>query len=326
METLAYVLMMLGGIATISFGVNAVIHQSMTVGALIASMMVIWRIVTPMQLACASITRLQQLVASTKQVERLLSVAPEHSPNIPVPAAHHWQGCITFHRVSLKYAAESEPALLGISFEAKPGQIIAIRGNNGSGKSSILKVALGLYQPQSGSVRLDGVDIRQMDPLTLRQHMAYVPQNVDLFPGTLRENLQLAEPTASDEACLRALHAACAADEFARLPQGLDTIIEGEGATAVSYMFKQRLNLARAYVKLSQIMLFDEPSHSLGTENDKAFSELLAQLRGRCTVLMVTHREDFMRLADTLLVLDKGELTHLGPPDQVITALQGKRA
>ena len=324
-EVSSYVLMTLGGIATLAFGVIAVIDQHLTTGALIASMMLIWRIVSPMQLACASITRVQQLGNSTRQVQRLLSLPPERDPYAQPSQLPKTQGHLAFHRVTLRYAQEAEPAVLGVSFEARPGQIVAIRGGNGSGKSSILKLALGLYQPQGGSVRLNGVDIRQLDPLSLRQSIAYVPQVVDLFPGTVRDNLLLGNPEANEESCIEALTTACAWGEVSRLSRGLDTVIVGDNAETVSFLLKQRLNLARAYLRPSSIMIFDEASHSLGKENDLAFSQVIAALRGKRTVLLVTHREDHMLMADTLLAINNGELTHAGPPDQVLTVLRGKR-
>jgi ATP-binding cassette subfamily C protein/ATP-binding cassette subfamily C protein LapB len=294
LETISYVLMTLGGVA-------------------------------PLQMACASMTRVQQLGASVRQVQRLLTVAPEHMPYTTPTALTAPEGRITFHRVSLRYTSDSEPALLGLSFEARPGQIIAIKGNNGSGKSSILKLVLGLYIPQGGSVRLDGVDLRQLDPIALRQAISYVPQNADLFPGTIRDNLLLANPAANLEDIHRALHLACALEEVDALPRGLDTPIAGEDSDTISFLLKQRINLARAYLRPSRIMLFDEASHSLGRTNDEAFVEVMHNLRGRATVLLATHREDHMRLADILLVMDKGELTHAGPPDQVLAALKSKR-
>ncbi len=324
-EVASYVLMTLGGVATLGFGVMAVIDQYMTTGALIASMMLIWRIVAPMQLACASITRVQQLGSSTRQVQRLLSMPTEYDPNMPSALLIPTGGHLSFHRVTMRYAQDAEPALLGVSFEAKPGQIVAIRGGNGSGKSSVLKLALGLYQPQGGSVRLNGVDIRQINPLTLRQTITYVPQTVDFFPGTLRDNLLLAYPLATDEACMQALETACALEEVNRLPHGLDSIVAGEGAETISFLLKQRLNLARSYLRPAPIVLFDEASHSLGKENDIAFSRVISGLRGKSTVIIVTHREDHMLLSDILLVLNNGELTHAGPPDQVLTVLRGKR-
>lgn len=324
LETLSYVLMSLGGIATLGFGVNAVIQGNISMGALIAAMMLIWRIVAPMQICCASITRIQQLKSSTQQVKRLLSVMPEHNPYAP-PILIKPKGRVTFHRVSLRYTPEADPVLLGVSIDVKPGQIIAIRGANGSGKSTILKLVLGLYRPQNGSVRIDGVDIRQFDPVVLRQAISYVPQNVHIFPGTIRENLLFSAPDATDAQCIEALQQACALEEALSLPQQLDTIIEGANAASVSFMFLQRLNLARAYLRDAPIVLFDEASHSLGKDNDIAFAEKINSLRGKSTVLLVTHREDHMLLADQLLVMNKGELTHAGPPEQVLTVLRGKK-
>ncbi len=325
LEIISYVLMSLGGIATLGFGVVAVIDQTMTVGALIASMMLIWRIVAPMQLCCSSITRIQQLESSAKQVQRLLAMAPEHDPSMPGQSSLKLKGQVTFHRVSLRYAAESEPALLGVSFNIKPGQVIAVKGDNGSGKSSILKLILGLYTPQSGSVRLDGVDVRQFDPVDLRQAIAYVPQDMELLPGSVRDNLLYANPLATEKECYDALRHACALDEVNQLPQKIDTIVAGDQVEGISFILTQRLNLARAYLKTSSIILFDEASHSLGKENDVAFARMINQLRGRCTVILATHREDHMCLADQLLVMNKGELTYAGPPEQVLKTMQGKR-
>lgn len=325
LETCSYILMSLGGISTLGFGVIAVIEGHLTTGELIAAMMLVWRIIAPMQICCASITRLQQLKNSIAQVKRLLSFPPEKNPYKPVTDSLKPKGRITFHRVSLRYTPEMEPSLLGVSFDVMPGQVVAIRGANGSGKSSILKLILGLYQPQNGNIRLDGIDIRQFDPVLLRQSISYIPQNVDLFPGTIRENMLFAAPDADDARIRKALGEACALDEVERLPLGLDTRIDGEHSDSISFMLSHRLNLARAYLRPAPIMLFDEASHSLGKDNDDAFIRKLNELRGKSTIILVTHREDHMRLADTLLVIDRGELTHAGPTEQVMTVLKGRR-
>jgi len=324
-EVTSYVLMTLGAVVTLSMGVEKVINKDISVGALIASMMLIWRIVAPMQMCCASVTRLQQLRSSTKQVMRLLSFAPEHNAHMPVSNLN-LQGGVTFSRVSMRYLPEAEPALLGVNFDIKPGQVIAIRGNNGSGKSSLLKLIMGMYQPQGGAVRLDGMDVRQFDPVALRQSIAYIPQNMELLPGTIRDNLLFSDPTATTEQCREALREACALEEVENLEMGMDTIVAGDQAEAISFMLKQRLNIARAYLKPAKIMLFDEASHSLGRENDLAFARMVAKFRGQRTIIMVTHREDHLRFADQVFVLEKGELTHAGMPEQIITLLRGKRS
>ncbi len=325
LETASYVLMTVAGLATLSFGVMAVINQDLTTGALIGAMMLIWRINAPLQICCASISRIQQLSSSTKQVGRLLSLQPERDPYAPAAPDPHIKGRISFHRTTLRYSPETEPALLGVSFDIKPGQIVAVRGGNGSGKSTLLKMILGLYQPQGGSVRIDGVDIRQFDPVALRQSIAYIAQSVDLFPGTIRENMLFSNPLATEAEIRQALETARAMQEISRLPEGLDTRIEGNGASSIPFLLRQRINLARAYLKPAPIMLFDEASYSLGRDNDAAFAEKIAALRGKSTVVLVTHREDHMKLADILLVMDKGELTHAGPPQQVLTVLKGQK-
>ncbi len=326
LEAISYGLMIVGGAATLTFGVTMVIAQTMTVGTLIAAMMLIWRIIAPLQICCASLTRLQQLISSTSQVEKLLSATPEHDANSTAIRLQNIKGAISFHRVSLKYAADTEPALLGVSLDIHPGQIIAIKGNNGSGKSTLLKLILGMYQPQAGSVRIDGMDIRQFDPLNLRQSIAYVPQHGDFFPGTIRDNLLFSNPEATDNEIANALRDSCALDEVMALPQKLDTVIQIDNHATISFALRQKLNLARAYLRNASIYLFDEASYSLGRENDLAFAEKIRSLRGNTTVIMATHREDHMRLADQLLFMNKGELTHAGAPDQVLTVLKGRKA
>lgn len=326
LETLSYILMTTGGIATLGFGVAAVLNNAITVGGLIASMMLIWRILAPVQICCASLTRLQQLASSGRQVQKLLTIAPEHDPYAPPAPSLKLDGAITFHRVTMRYSAETEPAVLGLSFEAKPGEIIAIKGNNGSGKSTILKLLLGLYQPQAGSIRIDGIDIRQFDPVTLRQSISYIPQSSDLFPGTIRDNLLFSKPDGTSAECLAALRDACALEDVHNLPNGIDTIVEGDGNSPISFLLRQRISLARAYMRPTRIMLFDEASYSLGAENDEAFINKISSLRGQSTIILVTHREDHMRLADKLFIMNKGELTHAGAPDQILTAIQGRRA
>lgn len=325
LETVSYGLMTAGGVATLGFGVMGVMGQSLSVGALVASMMLVWRIVAPMQFCCSALSRIQQMRGSVAQIDRLLAIRPEFIPT----ACHEplkLRGRIAFHRVTLRYAPDVEPALLGVTFDIAPGQIVAIKGGNGSGKSTLLKLILGLYIPQGGSVRMDGVDLRQLDPIALRQSIAYVPQSADFFPGTLRDQLLFAEPGATEAQCHMALEAACAWEDVMALPQGLDTPMEVANASPVSFLLRQRLNLARAYLRHSAVTLFDEASHSLGEGNDAAFERWITAMRGRGTLVLVTHREDHMRMANTLLVLKQGELTHAGPPAHVFAAIQGQAA
>ncbi len=311
LEVMSYALMTLGAITTLAWGVHKVILQDMTTGMLVGGMMMLWRIMAPLQVCCAAMTRLQQLMAGTQQVQRLLQMPLETPGDTPVPSLQ-FKGHVTFSRVTLRYSTEAEPALLGVSFDVKPGQVVAIKGLNGSGKSSLLKLILGLYQPQGGAVRIDGMDLRQFDPRMIRQHIAYVPQALDFLPGTIRDNLHYAAPEATEEDCYAALAQACAIEEVMQLPKGLDTVVAGEHADAVPFLLQQRLNLARAYVKKAKIILCDEASQSLGKDNDDAFHRMIATQRGTATIFLVTHRDDHMRLADQILLMEKGELIATG--------------
>lgn len=324
-ETLSYVFMMGAAIGTLSFGVYQVMEGHITSGALIATMMLTWRVIGPLQTICSSMARMDHVTSSITQIQRLLELIPEHNPRHIVKPLRNVQGKVTFNRVSLRYSADAEPAVLGVNFEIQPGEVIAIKGDNGSGKSSLLKLITGMYRPQSGTILLDDMDIRQFDPLELRHVIAYVPQGADFFTGTIAENLRLANPEANEKDIISALMKACAYDEIKNLPEGVNTMLQEDASEQFSFMLLQRLNLARAYIKDTPIVIFDEASYSLGAMSDEAFAESVRNMRGQRTVIMVTHREDHMQLADRLFVMDKGILTVSGKPTEVLNHLYGAK-
>ena len=318
--TLVYVLMMSAGIATLGFGTFRVLEAEMSVGALVACMILVWRVLSPLQTGFITLTRLEQVTASIRQLDSLMAIRPERDPNTIVPTRRH-RGRVTFSRVSLRYTPDSDPALVGVDFDAAPGEVIAVIGQNGSGKSTLLKVIAGLYAPQTGNVRIDGLDIRQLDPVELRHAVGYVPQVGHLFHGTIAQNLRLGEPTASDEDLRRALERAGVLDDVLALPEGLETRIGDQRSGQISSGLSQGLSLARCYLREAPIVLFDEPANGLDRDADQAFMAAVEELRGRSTVFIVTHRPSHMRLADRVLVLDHGALRLAGPPDEVLAKL-----
>jgi len=325
-ESLSYALMTVAAAVTLILGVTQAIAQEITIGALVASMILIWRVAIPLQVCCSSISRLQQLSATSHQIKRLMALPPEAQIKENISTIPTLRGEIEFHRVSMRYDAEAEPALLGVSFKIKAGEVVAIRGLNGSGKSTLLKLIMGLYGPQSGCIRIDDVDIRQHDRRLLRQAIAYVPQKTDLFPGSIRENFALFAPSIDETMCWEALEKACVREEVAGLPQGIDTVIAGESAVNTSFLLKQKLNLARAYLRPASILLLDEASHAMGPEYDRAFRKMITEHRGRCTTLLVTHRDDHALLADQIFVFERGELIHVGKPRASVPRQQGRQS
>jgi len=321
MQTLAHVIMLSAGIATLAFGIIRVLGGDMTVGALIATMALIWRVLSPLNAGFLTLTKLEQVRSGIQSINNLMRIPTESDPNTPSLTHKQFSGRVTFSRVSLRYRADAEPALIGVTFDVLPGEIVGITGANGSGKSSVLKMALGLYRPQAGGVMLDGLDIRQIDPIELRNKIAYVPQTTHLFHGTISQNLRLADPTASDEDLRRAADEAGVLDDIEELAHGFDTWIGDHSAQAMPSGLIQRLSLARAYLKSATVLLFDEPTNALDDKGDNAFLAQLERLRGQATVLLVTHRPSHMRMCDRLIVIDHGAVALEGTPDEVLQKL-----
>lgn len=310
---LAGLVVPVAGLATVGVGALQVFAGTMTPGALMASMMLLWRVMVPLQTAVSMLPRIEQLRANARQINGLMSIRPEREPRCATLQPRRLKGEVSFSRVSLRYRNDADPALVGVTFTVKPGQIVAIVGPDGAGKSSLLKVMLGLYAPQAGNVRVDGVDIRQMDPVDLRKSIGYVPQASSLFYGTIAQNLRFADQTA-DEAELRwALSLAGALDEVEALPRGLDTRIGDNQSLRLSPSLTQKICLARAYIRRPRILLLDEPASRLDFEGDKALHAALAALRGHSTIFLVTHRPSHLTLADTVLTMDAGMIGPAAP-------------
>ena len=321
MGALSQSLIVLTGLATLGWGVLRALEGQMTIGALIASMIMVWWVLKPLGVVFSAMTQMERVRDSIAQIDRLMQVAPEWQEGAGTVPARRMTGKITLNQVSLRYLADQDPAVAGLSLQVEPGEIIAIAGPNGSGKSTILKMVLGMYRPQAGTVRIDDVDIRQMDPLALRQAVAYVPQSCEIFFGTIAQNLRLAQPEASDRELRWACSEAGLLEDIEALPQGFDTRV-GDGRTgALPSHFLQRLSLARAYVKRAPITLFDEPANGLDFTGDQQFMKVLQRMRGHSTVLLVSHRPSHLKLADRVAILQQGQLRMVGPPHQVLGRL-----
>ncbi|MCC3860327.1 ATP-binding cassette domain-containing protein [Pseudemcibacter aquimaris] len=246
-----------------------------------------------------------------------MKLKTEVNPNPDNLSQREFGGHILMDRVSFRYRQGAEPALLGTSFEVLPNEMMAVVGPNASGKSTILKVILAMYQNQAGQVILDGMDIRQINPLVLRQNIAYVPQESRFFHGTIAQNLRLSHPTASDEELMEACDLANLTNDIEQLPEKLETRIGDHTVHGLPSGFKQRLSLARAFLKKAPILLLDEPGQTLDFEADKAFIDSLKKLKGTCTIIMVSHRPSHVKLCDKVLSMENGMVVNLGTPDEI---------
>lgn len=314
-------LVMLTGVMTLGWGVERVLEGNMTVGGLMASMIVVWWVLRPLQTGFSLAAQIERVQASIGQINRLMQLRPERVLAPTIHAVPQFKGKVALNNVSLRYSADADPAVLGLTFQAEPGEVVALIGPNGSGKSTVLKLLLGLYRPQTGSVLIDDIDIRQLDPIELRRLIAYVPQQPDIYFGTVAQNLRLARPEASDEELRWACGEAGLLNEVMELPRQFDTRL-GDGQTdRLPASFRQRLSLARAYLKRAPITLLDEPASSLDFMSDRQLMMTLERMKGNSTVFLVTHRPSHLKLVDKIVVMVQGQIRMAGPAQQVLSRL-----
>ncbi|WP_417317275.1 peptidase domain-containing ABC transporter [Emcibacter sp.] len=320
LQSLAQAIMMGSGVATVGFGVLKVMEGDMTIGALIACMALVWRVLSPLQSLFLTLSRLEQTLNSIKQINQLMRI-PSEDDLLPNSLTQRtFAGNIVMDRTSFRYKPDAEPALLGAGFRLNAGEMMAIMGPNAAGKSTILKLIIAMHKPQAGQIILDGMDIRQINPAILRQSIAYVPQQSHFFHGTIAQNLRLAQPMASQTDLEEACAMANVLEDINNLPQGFETRIGDQSIQSLPSSFKQRLSLARAFMKKASVLLLDEPAKTLDFEGDKAFMNTLAALKGTCTIIMVSHRPSHIRMADKVLVLEDGLVKNFGPPESVFPA------
>ncbi|WP_134494042.1 peptidase domain-containing ABC transporter [Microvirga pakistanensis] len=311
--TLSQALVTLSGLAAAALGVLSVMEGAMTAGSLIAGMMLIWRILGPMQTFFLMISRWEQTQASIRQVDGLMALETERPPPLEARMAPPEQGGIAFHRVTLRYLPQSEPVLAGASFAIQPGQVVAVTGAEGTGKSTLLLLVAGLYRPQGGLIRIDGHDVRSFNPAVLRRSIGWVPQSPSLLYGTVAQNLRLACASASDEQLRAAAAEAGVLDAIEALPQGFDTRVGDNHSSRLPRSILQRIALAGALLRDAPILLLDEPVSGLDDACAKAFTDVITARRGRSTILMATHRPSHIRLADRILRLREGLVEEVEP-------------
>ncbi|CAM3820439.1 peptidase domain-containing ABC transporter [Polynucleobacter antarcticus] len=315
---ISYFVMMLSALGIVAFTTPAVFDQKLSSGALIASLLLMWRVLTPLQTLFTNMTRIERIRTAARQIDSLMQIQTERPDEMSAsPVSRGLEGRLEFARASFRYSMHTDPALIGIEFKVQAGELVAITGANGSGKSTLLKLLMGMYAPQAGSILIDGVDIRQLDPLELRRIIGYAPQDTQFFRATIAQNLRFARPDATDDDVYQVLDMAGALSAVLALPNGINYRF-GDNTNELPSTLKQKLLLARTYITRAPIMIFDEPGSGLDADGDYKFVETLKSLKGKTTVLFISHRPSHIRLADTLLVFDKGYLRAAGPPNELL--------
>ena len=326
-ETFSHAITLISAVATVGFGVHLIWAGTITTGALVATMILVWRVLMPFYSLCTMIPRLEQLRNSLIQVNKLMDINTEAMDAQSASRLPKMQGRVTFRNAGLRYSEDSDLVFNNLSFDARRGDLVVVTGENGSGKTSLLKLIKGLYKVSMGAVQIDGFDIRQLDAPDLRRQIAYVPQQPDFFNGTIFENLRLGNPLASQEEIEKALQLADVWTEISTLPDGLNSMIGRYGAGSLPTSLATRLSLARSYLHAAPILLIDElPNALLSSRAGNNLKDYLARSKGKRTCIMVSYREDFINLADTVIVLQRGGMPVAGIRETVTEALKKEEA
>jgi len=320
-EALAHALLAVAAATTLTAGIFMAWAGSVTAGGLVASMILVWRVLAPLYSLCTSIPRLEQIRNSIRQVNQLMEMDGEMDGGGNRVRLEKVRGGIEFADVGLRYSMDSAPVLSGINCTVKPGSTVIVTGDNGSGKTSLLKLIQGMYTPQSGAVRIDGFDIRQLDPLDLRRQVAYVPQNPDFSQGSIADNLRVGRPGASDFELWETIAQVGIAAEIGDLENGLETDMSEVASLKMRFL----LSIGRALLTKSHLLLIDEmPNSLLAGPGGKVIKDLIDLQKGQRTVVMVVNRTDFMNKADLVIALKRGAQSNIGTPEAVRARLNVK--
>ena len=323
-ESVSHGLSITASAITLTYGIFLVWDGVITTGGLIASMMLIWRVISPLQATCNALVRIRYIFRSINQVHTLMRSEPEHKTTISEDELQ-LKGDINFSGVGLRYSADRSAVFSGLTLDIPSGEIVAVSGRSGAGKSSFLKLIMGLYPPQMGAIRIDGVDIRQRDPVALRRNISYVPQTPELFHGSIEQNLRMCRPDASGEDLKKALYLAGALKDIEKLEEGLDHFIGDYRSEQLSSNLVFQLTLARAYLRNSTILLVDEmPPALISHVTGERFREFCEVKQGFKTILFVTDREADILRADRLIYLAGNGQVLTGNPEELLAALKEK--
>lgn len=296
-------------VVVVWYGASLVIGKQLSVGELVAFQMISGRVTGPLVQLVSLVHSYQQCALSVRMLGTVMN--HDEEPGMGQGLRPAIDGQIEFERVSFQYAPTSPPALDDVSFEIPAGKVIGIVGRSGSGKTTLTRMMQGMHQPQSGLMRLDKLDMRELDIAHVRQNIGVVLQDNFLFRGTVRENIAMAKPNSSFSEIVFVARMAGAAEFVERMPQSYDTMLEENGSN-LSGGQKQRLAIARALLKDPRILIFDEATSALDPESEAIIQKNLKQIAKGRTVILVSHRLSTLTECDAIMVLERGKIEAMG--------------
>ena len=311
-------------VSVVILGVYLIGQRELTMGGLIACTMLASRAMMPISQVAGLLVQYHTAATALTSLDEMMKREVERPDDAQFVVRGAIQGAIEFKDVSFNYPGQQQSSLRNVSFRIQPGEKVAILGRVGSGKTTLQKLVMGLYQPTGGAVLVDGIDQRQLDPAELRRHIGYVQQDVMLFYGTLRENITLGAPMADDADVLKAARIGGIQELVNSHPQGFDMLV-GERGESLSGGQRQGVAIARAVINDPSILLLDEPTASMDHSSEEDIKRRLREFMPGKTVILISHRTSLLDLVDRIIVVDAGRVVADGPKDQVVQALRQGR-
>lgn len=310
-------------VGIVAFGFVLIMNGDLSIGGLIACVIISGRCLAPLGQLANLLTRYNHAKTAYLALDKLMAEPNEDVSHRDFIRRRHMKGKIEFKNVTFKYPDQPVRVLDNVSFKLEAGEKIGILGKIGSGKSTILRLAAGLYEPDDGAIMIDDTDIRQIVPEDIRQNMAVVLQDIFLFSGSIKENITMGHPEITDEDILQASEVSGVQEFLGGLPNGYDLRLKDRGE-GLSGGQKQAIAIARALVRKAPIIMLDEPTSAMDTNSEqKLIYKLKKELEDK-TLLVVTHRPTMLELVDRIIVIEQGKVVANGPKDDVLKMLTPK--
>jgi len=320
--TITQLLIQLNTVMIIVFGVYLIQEFELSMGGLIAIVILTGRALAPMGQVAGLMTNYEDTKTSYETLNEIISQDSERPSGKKFVERPAFSGKIEFVDVTFSYPGNEVPSLRNVSFVVEPGEQIAIIGRIGSGKSTIHKLILGLYEPDSGQILIDGIDIKQIDPADLRKNIGYVSQDIMLFRGTVKDNITFRATHASDGAMIRAAQISGTSEFIKKHPRGYEMPI-GERGLGLSGGQRQSIGIARAFLLDSPIMLMDEPSNAMDQITEARLFDSLQTSLKRKTAITVTQKMTLLKIVDRVIVVNDGRIFIDAPKEEALRKLQG---
>jgi ATP-binding cassette, subfamily B, bacterial len=305
-----------GTVIVIGFGGWMALHQKISVSDIVGFLLYLNLFYQPISTLARVTEDLQQAIAGADRVFEVLDTEPDITDSPDALDIETSEGEVTFKDVKFHYI-ETSPVLQGVSFTAKPGQMIALVGTTGVGKTTIISLIARFYDPISGSILLDGKDMRSLSLSSLRNQISIVLQDIFLFNGSVAENIAYGSKSASKDDIINAARVARAHEFIADLPEGYDTMI-GERGVKLSGGQKQRLSIARAVLRNTPILILDEATASVDVETEAKIQQSIQELAGTRTIIVIAHRLSTVKRADNIIVIQEGKIAESGTHNELI--------